>query len=258
MVHQCGPTQQEALFARRTELSVVLDQSDRRTFLVLATGSFSRNGNQMGSRRTRTIGRDSSLAPRRRKPTHLAGERVERLPDLGNTSLRSAPASSAQRCASPSTCSARPATTKPQAVACVPSWLRRTRAPPGSTPTNATSASAQRRWRTALHSAPSADDRDLGAGVLCDLAYSATWHGHSHKGESAVRDLRSYAHKRLTSVRACGNSLPGHRTSSADHMANAWPTVPGNRQKHLETGRGSRSHEPAPRQQNRLSDGCFG
>lgn len=139
MVHQCGPTQQEALFARRTELSVVLDQSDRRTFLVLATGSFSRNGNQMGSRRTRTIGRDSSLAPRRRKPTHLAGERVERLPDLGNTSLRSAPASSAQRCASPSTCSARPATTKPQAVACVPSWLRRTRAPPGSTPTNATS-----------------------------------------------------------------------------------------------------------------------
>lgn len=33
----------------------------------------------------------------------------------------------------------------------------------------------QRHWRTALHAAHTANDRDQGAGVLSDLAYAATW-----------------------------------------------------------------------------------
>ncbi|WP_138909076.1 hypothetical protein [Streptomyces chryseus] len=37
---------------------------------------------------------------------------------------------------------------------------------------------AQRLWSAALHAAYQADDRDLGAGCLADLAYLATWLHH--------------------------------------------------------------------------------
>ncbi|SBU97771.1 hypothetical protein YW5DRAFT_05632 [Streptomyces sp. Ncost-T6T-1] len=70
-------------------------------------------------------------------------------------------------------------------------------------------ASAQRHWRTALHSAHSADARDLGAGVLSDLAYSATWLGHP--GE-AVEIL---SHARTRTRHATARSLLDVRRARA-------------------------------------------
>lgn len=70
-------------------------------------------------------------------------------------------------------------------------------------------ASAQRHWRTALHSAHSADDRDLGAGVLSDLAYSATWLGHPSEAVDIL------AHARTRTRHATARSLLDVRRARA-------------------------------------------
>jgi hypothetical protein len=84
-------------------------------------------------------------------------------------------------------------------------------------------AAAQRHWVVALHAAHTAADRDLGAGVLSDLAYLATWlhqadtavalleHARTRTHAPAARSLldlrRARAHAALGDTRATGRAL---------------------------------------------------
>lgn len=73
-------------------------------------------------------------------------------------------------------------------------------------------AGSQRHWRGALHAAHSAADRDLGAGVLSDLAYAATWlqqpvtavtileHARSRTRSPAARSLLDVRRARALAV----------------------------------------------------------
>lgn len=60
-------------------------------------------------------------------------------------------------------------------------------------------AAAQRQWHVALHAAHAAADRDLGAGVLSDLAYAATWLSHPDTAVSILEHART----RTRSEAAC-------------------------------------------------------
>ncbi|WP_329321610.1 XRE family transcriptional regulator [Streptomyces sp. NBC_01262] len=53
---------------------------------------------------------------------------------------------------------------------------------------------AQRLWNAALHAAHTADDRDLGAGILSDLAYQATWLAHPDHAVTILEHARSRTH----------------------------------------------------------------
>jgi transcriptional regulator with XRE-family HTH domain/predicted negative regulator of RcsB-dependent stress response len=53
---------------------------------------------------------------------------------------------------------------------------------------------ALRHWNTALHAAHSAHDRDQGAGILSDIAYSATWQGHPDTAVRVLQHARSRTH----------------------------------------------------------------
>lgn len=84
-------------------------------------------------------------------------------------------------------------------------------------------AAASRFWRGALHSAQASGDRDLGAGILSDLAYQATWlkepkaaadvleHAVDRTGHPAARSLLSLrlarAQAALGEAVACRRSL---------------------------------------------------
>ncbi|MEU5109741.1 XRE family transcriptional regulator [Streptomyces sp. NPDC021354] len=55
-------------------------------------------------------------------------------------------------------------------------------------------AAAQRHWLAALHAAHGAADRDLGAGILSDLAYSTTWLDHPDTAVSILEHARTRTH----------------------------------------------------------------
>ncbi|MEV7083975.1 hypothetical protein AB0N88_36390 [Streptomyces sp. NPDC093516] len=59
-------------------------------------------------------------------------------------------------------------------------------------------AAAQRHWSAALHAAHAAHNRDLGAGILTDFAYFATWLDHPATAVSVLE----HAHCRTTSPAA--------------------------------------------------------
>ncbi|MFF4083391.1 XRE family transcriptional regulator [Streptomyces sp. NPDC001777] len=177
--------------AAHTELLVDLDQPDRRAFLVLTAGSL------VG------MAADWARVEPERLAGALAGRRVDeglltwlessvgRLPGLANTSP--------QECVD-LLCAAMRATirlldsarydgptgrrlhTVLAQAAQSAAWLHFDQG---------RHASAQRHWRTALHAAHSADDRDLGAGVLSDLAYSATWLGHPGEAVDILTHART-------------------------------------------------------------------
>lgn len=195
--------------AAHTELLVDLNQPDRRTFLVLAAGSL--------------VGMATEWA--RVEPERLAGalagQRVDdslliwlessvgRLPGLANASP--------QQCADLLGAAMRVAINLLDSARYDEPTGRRLRTVLAQAAQSAAwlhfdqgrHASAQHHWRTALHSAHSADDRDLGAGVLSDLAYSATWLGHP--GE-AVDIL---AHARTRTRHATARSLLDVRRARA-------------------------------------------
>ncbi|MFE4368227.1 XRE family transcriptional regulator [Streptomyces sp. NPDC056835] len=88
-------------------------------------------------------------------------------------------------------------------------------------------AAAQRHWNVALHAAHVAADRDLGAGVLSDLAYSATWlqhpgtaieileHAHSRTRSAAARSLLDLRRARALAVLGDAHAT-GRALSSAE------------------------------------------
>ncbi|WP_329195284.1 XRE family transcriptional regulator [Streptomyces sp. NBC_01435] len=164
--------------AAHTELLVDLDQPDRRTFLVLAAGSLVGMATEWARVEPERLA--GALAGRRVDESLLTWleSSVERLPGLANTSPQECAdlLGAAMRVAISLLGSARydePTGRRLHTVlaqaAQSAAWLHFDQG---------RHASAQHHWRTALHSAHSADNRDLGAGVLSDLAYSATWLGH--------------------------------------------------------------------------------
>ncbi|MFI9720428.1 multiprotein-bridging factor 1 family protein [Streptomyces sp. NPDC052396] len=96
-------------------------------------------------------------------------------------------------------------------------------------------ASAARFWHGALHSAHRSADRDLGAGILSDLAYQATWlhdpatavqilehaiTGATHPAARSVLQLRkARAHAALGEERVCNRALAAaeKELASASH-----------------------------------------
>ncbi|MFF4943769.1 helix-turn-helix domain-containing protein [Streptomyces rubiginosohelvolus] len=164
--------------AAHTELLVELDQPDRRTFLVLAAGPLVGMATEWARVEPERLA--GALAGSRVDESLLAWleSSVERLPGLANTSP--------QECADLLGAAMRVTINLLDSARYSEPTGRRLRTVLAQAAQSAAwlhfdqgrHASAQRHWRTALHSAHSADDRDLGAGVLSDLAYSATWLGH--------------------------------------------------------------------------------
>ncbi|MEW2546654.1 XRE family transcriptional regulator [Streptomyces sp. NPDC047002] len=177
--------------AAHTEALVELDRPDRRTFLALTTGSL------VGMAATW-----ASVEPERLAGA-LAGHGVDEglltwlensvntLPALSNTSPQECVdlLSAAMRATISLLDTARYdeptgrrlCTVLAQAAQCN-AWRHFDQA---------RHASAQRHWRTALHAAHAADDRDLGAGILSDLAYSATWLGHPRDAVDILTHARA-------------------------------------------------------------------
>ncbi|PKV82608.1 hypothetical protein BX283_0046 [Streptomyces sp. TLI_146] len=195
--------------AAHSEVLVELDRPDRRTFLVLTVGSLVGMAAAWASvEPERLVG---ALAGRRVDEGLLMWleDSVNTLPELANTS--------APECAGllgaamrvtinlldtsryDDPTERRLCTVLAQAAQCA-AWLHFDQG---------RHASAQRHWRTALHAAHTADDRDLGAGVLSDLAYSATWLGHPR---DAVNIL---AHARTRTRHATARSLLDVRRARA-------------------------------------------
>ncbi|MER8073839.1 XRE family transcriptional regulator, partial [Streptomyces sp. NPDC094034] len=177
--------------AAHTELLVDLDQPDRRTFLVLAAGSLVGMATEWARvEPERLVG---ALAGRRVDGSLLTWleSSVERLPGLANTSP--------QECADLLGAAMRVTINLLDSARYDEPTGRRLRTVLAQAAQSAAwlhfdqgrHASAQRHWRTALHSAHSADDRDLGAGVLSDLAYSATWLGHPSEAVEILAHART-------------------------------------------------------------------
>ncbi|WP_406358489.1 helix-turn-helix transcriptional regulator [Streptomyces sp. NBC_00658] len=87
-------------------------------------------------------------------------------------------------------------------------------------------ASAARYWHAALHSAHAADDRDLGAGILSDLAYQYTWHQQPRPAAEILQHALTRAHhpsaRSLLHVRlARAHAALGERTASRRHLTAA-------------------------------------
>ncbi|MFD4790558.1 hypothetical protein ACFWN1_26600 [Streptomyces sp. NPDC058459] len=86
-------------------------------------------------------------------------------------------------------------------------------------------AAAGRFWHSALHSAHAAGDHDMGAGVLSDFAYQATWRGDPH---TAVGILQRASPAPVTPQPApCSTSVsPAPRRPSATPQTVGAPWLP--------------------------------
>ncbi|MFJ8078756.1 XRE family transcriptional regulator [Streptomyces sp. NPDC096176] len=161
--------------AALTEVLVALDHPDRRGFLVLTTGGLA------------GLAADWATIEPERLTGALAGRRVDKTLlawlETQTIELRALTNTSAPEC-----------TTLVHALLKTSIQLIRTGVydePTGRRLLQVAASAAQcagwlhfdqgehgacqRHWRTALHAAHTADDRDQGAGVLSDLAYAATW-----------------------------------------------------------------------------------
>lgn len=98
-------------------------------------------------------------------------------------------------------------------------------------------AAAGRFWHGALHSAHASGDRDLGAGILSDLAYQATWLNEPKTAaeilENAVTrtrhpTARSLLHLRLARAQA-PSGKPTPATDRCRRPSKSWAPPPGRR-----------------------------
>ncbi|WP_351230102.1 XRE family transcriptional regulator [Streptomyces sp. NPDC002133] len=180
--------------AALTEVLVALDDPDRRGFLALTTGALA------------SLASDWATIEPERLTGALAGRRVDATLlawlETRTTELRALTNTNAPEC-----------TTLIHALLKTSIQLIRTGAydePTGRRLLRVTASAAQcagwlhfdqgehgacqRHWRSALHAAHTASDRDLGAGVLSDLAYAATWLNHPAAAVEILEHARSRTH----------------------------------------------------------------